>query len=165
MPHSKKRNGVNLFLSMMSRKTRAHFSTETEPYQCPIHIVGREKKVPGLYKGTGLVLGIQASRPKFNPQLAVNTYLTDLKFETPPPSEVTPNKKKMNPHDQQKYAASKPRHRYKNLPKEWTREKIARAYETTPLRGIPTKSTWLEKRAEKYDFPLCRWKVRRRVIP
>ena len=40
------------------------------------HTVEREKKVPGLYKATGLVLGIRVSCPKFNPQLAVNTYLT-----------------------------------------------------------------------------------------
>ena len=86
----------------------------------------------------------------------------DLKIESPYPSEVAPDKKKMNPRDQRKYAASKPRHSFKNLPEGWTREKVARAYETAPLRGIP-KSTWLEKWAEKYDFPLCRWKVRRWV--
>ena len=79
----------------------------------------------------------------------------DLKIESPYPSEVAPDKKKMNPRDQRKYAASKPRHSFKNLPEGWTREKVARAYETAPLRGIP-KSTWLEKWAEKYDFPLCR---------
>ena len=76
--------------------------------------------------------------------------------------KIAPDKKKMNPRDQRKYAASKPRHSFKNLPEGWTREKVARAYETAPLRGIP-KSTWLEKWAEKYDFPLCRWKVRRWV--
>ena len=73
--------------------------------------------------------------------------------------KIAPDKKKMNPRDQRKHAASKPRHSFKNLPEGWTREKVARAYETAPLRGIP-KSTWLEKWAEKYDFPLCRWKVR-----
>ena len=86
----------------------------------------------------------------------------DLKIESPGPSEVAPDKKKMNPHDQRKYAAIKPRHSYKNPPEGRTREK-ARAYETAPVRGI-AKSTWLEKRVEKYDFPLCRCKVRRRVI-
>ena len=97
---------------------------------------------------------------------ARSQYVLDpaLKFEAPASSEVTPDKKKMNPYDQQKYAASKPMHGFKNLPEGWTQEKIARVYEITPLRGIPIKSTWLEKRAEKYDFPLCRWKVRRRVI-
>ena len=75
-------------------------------------------------------------------------------MEAPAPSEVAPDKKKMNPHDQRKYAVIKTRHSFKNLSEGWTRERIARAYETAPLRGIP-KSTWLEKWAEKYDFPLC----------
>ena len=101
--------------------------------------------------------------PKIQPS-ARNQYVLDpdLKIEAPAPSEVAPDKKKMDPRDQRKYAASKPRHSFKNLPEGWTREKVARAYETAPLRGI-LKSTWLEKRAEKYDFPLCRWKVRRWV--
>jgi len=88
--------------------------------------------------------------PKIQPS-ARNQYVLDpdLKIEAPAPSEVAPDKKKMDPRDQRKYAASKPRHSFKNLPEGWTREKVARAYETAPLRGIP-KSTWLEKWAEKY---------------
>ena len=102
--------------------------------------------------------------PKIQPSARSQYVLDpDLKIESPAPSEVAPDKKKMNPHDQRKYAAIKPRHSFKNLPERWTREKVARAYETAPLRGI-LKSTWLEKRAEKYDFPLCRWMVMRRVI-
>ena len=64
----------------------------------------------------------------------------------------------MNSRDQRKYAASKPRHSFKHLPEGWTRDKVARAYETALLRGIP-KSTWLEKLPQKYDFPLCERKV------
>ena len=82
--------------------------------------------------------------PKIQPS-ARNQYVLDpyLKIETPAPSEVASDKKKMNPRHQRKYAVSKPRYSFKNLPKGWTREKVARAYETAPLRGIP-KSTWLE---------------------
>ena len=61
------------------------------------HTVEREKKVFGLYKGTGLAWGIRASCPKFHPQLAVNTYyILILKLRLLLQSEVAPDKKKMN---------------------------------------------------------------------
>ena len=40
----------------------------------------------------------------------------------------------------------------------WTREKVARAYNDAPLKGIP-KSLFLEKWAEKYNFPLGQQKA------
>ena len=74
--------------------------------------------------------------PKIQPS-ARNQYVLDpdLEMETSALSEVAPDKKKMNPRDQRKYAASKPRHSFKNLPEGWTRETVAHAYETAQLRG------------------------------
>ena len=164
MSHSKKRKSVNPFLSMMSRKTRAQLSIETEMYQCPFPHCRTRKESPWALQGHWSRVGHPGIMSKIQPSARSQYVLDpDLKIESPAPSEVAPDKKKMNPHDQRKYAAIKPRHSFKNLPEGWTREKVARAYETAPLRGI-LKSTWLEKRAEKYDFPLCRWMVMRRVI-
>ena len=125
----------------------------------------KEKRESSGFARALVSVGHPDIMPKIQPSTR-NQYVEDpvLKMETPDPSEVAPDKKKMNPRDQRKYVASKPKHSFKNLPKRWSREKVARAYETALLRGIP-KSTWLEKWAEKYDFSLCRWKVRRRVIP
>ena len=61
-------------------------------------------------------------------------------------------KKKIFPQEQRENAASRPRHGFKKLPEKWTRQKVARAYNDAPLRGIP-KSLLLQKCAERYDFP------------
>ena len=68
----------------------------------------------------------------------------------------------MSAREQRNHAASKRKHSFKNLPDGWTRQKFARAYEESPRRGVP-KSDWLKKCAQKYDFPLCRRKVRQWV--
>ena len=157
MSHSKKCKGVNPFLLIMSRKTRAQLWIETETYQCPCRT---RKESPCALQEHWSRVGHPGIMPKSQPSARSQYVLDpDLKIEVLAQSEVAPDKKKMNPRDQQKYVASKSRHSFKSLPEGWSREKVACAYETVPLRGIP-KSTWLEKRAEKYDIPLCRWKAR-----
>ena len=130
-------------------------------YQCPFpHCRTRKESLRAL-QGHWSRVGHPGIMPKVPPSARCHYVLhPNLKREAHASSEVAPNKKKMKTRKQRKYAANKPRLSFKNLPEEWTREKVARAYEAAPLRGIP-KSTWLEKWAQKYDSPLCRWKVRR----
>ena len=62
------------------------------------------------------------------------------------------------PQKQREIGALRPRSSFKKRPTGWTREKVARAYNDAPLKGIP-KSLFLEKWAEKYDFPLGQQKA------
>ena len=66
------------------------------------------------------------------------------------------------PQKQREIAALRPKSSFKKRPTGWTREKVPRAYNDAPLRGIP-KSLFLEKLAKKYDFPLSQQKAARWV--
>ena len=66
------------------------------------------------------------------------------------------------PQKQREIGALRPRSSFKKRPTGWTREKVPRAYNDAPLRGIP-KSLFLEKLAKKYDFPLSQQKAARWV--
>ena len=62
------------------------------------------------------------------------------------------------PQKQREIAALRPRSSFKKRPTGWTREKVARAHDDAPLRGIP-KSLFLEKLAKKCDFPFSQQKA------
>jgi len=64
----------------------------------------------------------------------------------------------MLPQEQREIAALRPKSSFKKFPTGWTLEKVARAYNDAPLKGIP-KSLFLEKWTKKYDFPLGQQKA------
>ena len=148
--HSKKRKGDNHFLSMMSRKTRAQLSIETEPYHYHFSHCRTRKESLRALQGHWSRVGhpgiIRKIQPSGRCQYALDP---DLKIEAPAPSEIAPDKKKVNPPYQRKYVASKPRHSFKNLQEDGHEIKLLALMKQHRLEefGIP-KSTWLEKWAE-----------------
>ena len=97
--------------------------------------------------------------PKVTP-LARSGYVLDpkLKIDKTDTLESDQKKEKMLPQEQREIAALRPKSSFKELPTGWTREKVARACNDAPLKGIP-KSLFLEKWAGKYDFPLGQQKA------
>ena len=156
MSHSRKRKGINPFLSMMSRETRSKLSIESQPYACPFPSCSTRKTSYSALQGSRV--GHLGTMPKVQPSARSDSVLDPkLKIEKHA-CEVVPEKKKILPQEQRENAASRPRHGFKKLPEGWTRQKVARAYNDAPLRGIP-KSLFLQKWAEKYDFPLSQQKA------
>ena len=146
-----RKKGVNPFLTMMSRETRAKLDIETEPYKCPKCRNERFESGWALHSHWGKVH--EGVMPEVKPSSREGAILnSSLK-------KVAPAKKalhqKMHPLTQRGNAAKAKKQSFKELPEGWTREKVASKYD-----AAPSKSIFLKKWGEKYpNFKLTMQKA------
>ena len=146
-----RKKGVNPFLTMMSRETRAQLDFETEPYKCPKCRNERFESGWALHSHWGQIH--EGVMPEVKPSARKGSILK------PSLSKVAPAKKalheKINPRTQRKNAANAPKQSFKELPEGWTREKVASKY-----YAAPSKTIFLKKWGEKYpNFKLSMQKA------